>query len=185
MAAAPRFDHISFTIVDDSDHMRRLIRAILQVFGVHNVREASDGSEALKQMEHGPPPDILLTNWHMAPLNGVELTRHIRLDKDSPNPYMPIIMITGYAERGRVLQARDAGVTEYLIKPVSAKSLYARIQAVVMRPRPFVRTKSFFGPDRRRHGGEFHGQEKRRGVAVPVDQVMTQHDVNTLFEGGE
>lgn len=172
-------------IVDDSDHMRRLIRAILQAFGAQDIREASDGSEALKQMEHGPPPDVLLTNWQMAPLNGIELTRHIRRDAESRNPYMPIIMVTGYAERGRVMLARDAGVNEYLIKPVSAKSLYSRIQAVAARPRPFVRTKSFFGPDRRRHAGAFQGQEKRKGQAPPPDQVMSQRDVDTLFEGGE
>lgn len=57
-------------------------------------------------------------------------------------------MITGYAERTRVFEARDAGVSEMLVKPISAKGLYQRIAKVVLNPRPFIRTESYFGPDR-------------------------------------
>ncbi len=182
---APDYERLSFMVVDDSDHMRRLVRVILQAFGARAIQEASEGSEALDLMTGTTGPDILITNWNMMPLDGVELTRHIRNGEDTPNPYMPIIMITGFADRRRVLMARDAGITEYLIKPFSAKALHARIGAVVMRPRPFVRTRSFFGPDRRRHAGDYQGQEKRKAAAPPPDTVMTQQEINRLVAGDD
>src|SRR6185436_8595600 len=64
--------------------------------------------------------------------------------------YVPIIMLTGHSEKKRVTAARDAGITEFLAKPISAKGLYERIVNVVASPRPFIKTKTYFGPDRRR-----------------------------------
>jgi DNA-binding response OmpR family regulator len=60
-------------------------------------------------------------------------------------------MLTGHSEKKRVIAARDAGVTEFLAKPISAKGLYQRILNVVANPRPFIKTKTYFGPDRRRN----------------------------------
>ena len=62
----------------------------------------------------------------------------------------------------RVIEARDAGVTEFLAKPISPKSLYTRVHSIVTRPREFVRTKSYFGPDRRRHDLDFTGENRRQ-----------------------
>ncbi len=171
-----RLDNVSFIIVDDSDHMRRLLRIILHALGVQDIREAADGSDALELMRGGKIPDILLTNWNMAPLDGIELARHIRHGADSPNRFLPIIMISGYSELRRVMAARDAGINEFLVKPVSVKAVYGRIAAVIERPRLFVRTKSFFGPDRRRRdGAPFDGRDRRTRAN------MTQAEINTLF----
>ena len=74
----------------------------------------------------------------------------VRTSSDSPNPFMPIVMITGHSERSRVNAARDAGVNEFLVKPVTAKSLMDRINTVVNHPRSFVKGGTYFGPDRRR-----------------------------------
>jgi len=86
----------------------------------------------------------------MSPVDGVEFTRLVSNAGDSPNPFLPIIMLTGHAERARVEEARDSGVTEFVVKPVTARSVLDRLNAVIMRPRPFVRTADYFGPDRRR-----------------------------------
>jgi len=75
----------------------------------------------------------------------------IRQPESKGNPYAPIIMLTGHSEKRRVTVARDAGVTEFLAKPISAKGLYQRILNVVANPRPFIKTKTYFGPDRRRN----------------------------------
>ena len=72
----------------------------------------------------------------------------------SPNPYIPIIMVTGHTERHRVEAARDAGVTEILAKPITAQNLFSRIGEIVDHPRPFVKSVDYFGPDRRRHRAE-------------------------------
>jgi hypothetical protein len=82
-------------------------------------------------------------------------------------------MLSGHSEKRRVVEARDAGVTEFLAKPIAAKSLYERILSVVLNPRSFIQTKSYFGPDRRRNvHSNYAGPERRKGVegakVIPV-----------------
>src|SRR3546814_1685570 len=81
----------------------------------------------------------------------------------SKNVFVPIIMVTAQSEEWKVMKARDAGVTEFLVKPFSAKTMARRITVVVENPRQFVRTDEFFGPDRRRHViSNYTGQERRK-----------------------
>jgi two-component system, chemotaxis family, chemotaxis protein CheY len=88
----------------------------------------------------------------------------IRQQGANSNPYVPIIMLTGHSEKKRVIDARDAGITEFLAKPISAKALYERIFSVVAHPRPFIKTKAYFGPDRRRSvNANYTGPERRKG----------------------
>ena len=101
----------------------------------------------------------------MEPFDGIELTKKIRTDPRSPNPYVPIILMTGYSAQIRVMQARDTGVTEFLVKPFTAQDLYTRIEQVIEKPRQFVDTGEFFGPDRRRrvvkdYEGPFRREEE-------------------------
>lgn len=152
-------------VVDDNPHMRRIVKEILRTLGVGAVKDASDGADALKTMRV-IPVDIVIADLDMSPLDGLEFTRLVRTGKDSPNRYMPIIMLTAHTESFRVLQARDAGVNEFLAKPISVRRLYARLDAVIRRPRVFVQTRRFFGPDRRRRDTEPnrlpHGDRRRR-----------------------
>jgi two-component system, chemotaxis family, chemotaxis protein CheY len=79
--------------------------------------------------------------------------------------------VTGHSEKKRVISARDAGVTEFLAKPISAKSLYHRILNIVINPRPFIKSKNYFGPDRRRNAAaNYTGPERRKGNADVIDQ---------------
>ena len=94
--------------------------------------------------------DLILTDWLIKPENGIELTQKIRMHSLSPNPFVPIILMTGFSEKRRVIQARDTGVTEFLVKPFTANDLYKRIDHIIMKPRQFVKSPDFFGPDRRR-----------------------------------
>ena len=88
----------------------------------------------------------------------------IRQPGANANPFVPIIMLTGHTEKDRVTAARDAGITEFLAKPISAKALYQRIVNVVANPRPFIKTKTYFGPDRRRNvNPNYIGPERRKG----------------------
>ena len=79
-------------------------------------------------------------------MDGFELARRIRRDEDSPNPYVPIILCTGYTELGLVIAARDAGVNEVLAKPITANTLYNRIRTIIEEPRQFVQLDSFLRP---------------------------------------
>jgi DNA-binding response OmpR family regulator len=109
-------------------------------------------------------PDIVLTDWAMPIFDGLELAQMIRQPGANANPYVPIIMLTGHSEKKRVVAARDAGITEFMAKPISAKSLYQRILNVVVNPRPFIKTKTYFGPDRRRNvTTNYVGPERRKG----------------------
>jgi CheY-like chemotaxis protein len=152
-------------VVDDSRCMRDLLKTILESLGVGNVITAEDGAHGLAEMK-SIPPDIVFVDWMMTPLDGIEFTRMVRTAPDSPCPYVPIIMVTGHTEAHRIRQARDVGITEFLAKPVSAKSVYQRIYSVVEHPRSFIRSKSYFGPDRRRQVKEHFGSERRADMVA-------------------
>ena len=143
------FESLRVLMVDDNQHMRAIVTAVLAGVGVKQVRETRDGTEALEALRDWPA-DLALVDFQMSPMDGVEFTRTVRNAADSKNPYLPIIMMTGHSEKSRVFDARDAGVTEFVAKPLTAKAVLDRINAVIYRPRPFVRTASYFGPDRRR-----------------------------------
>lgn len=155
-------DNVSVLVLDDNRHMRSLVQSILHALGVKNIAEASDAPEAFKELAHFHA-DVIISDWHMEPLDGLDFVRLVRTAKDSPNPYVPIIMLTGHTEYARVCEARDAGVNEFLAKPISAKALYMRFASIIDNPRPFIRTKTYFGPDRRRQNlGPPRGSNERR-----------------------
>jgi two-component system, chemotaxis family, chemotaxis protein CheY len=159
------FNRLRFLIIEDNAHMRRILRTLLHGFGSREVYEAEDGAAGLEAFAHYVP-DIVITDWAMPIFDGLELTQMIRRPGANANPYVPIIMLTGHSEKKRVISARDAGVTEFLAKPISAKSLYLRILNIVINPRPFIKSKNYFGPDR----ANYTGPERRKGNADVIDQ---------------
>lgn len=162
------FTKLRLLVVDDNAHMRRIVRTLLHGFGAREVYEAEDGAAGL-ELFTSHLPDIIITDWSMPILDGIELTAMIRRPESPVNPYVPIIMLTGHSEKSRVLKARDAGVTEFLCKPISAKALHQRVLNCVLNPRAFIKTKDYFGPDRRRGAsGAYTGPERRLGEAAVV-----------------
>jgi CheY-like chemotaxis protein len=153
-------DSLRFLLMDDNHHMRAIVATILRSVGVRHLREASDGAEGLDVLDTWPT-DIAIADFKMAPMDGVEFTRRVR-QQNSRNPYLPIIMMTGFSDLGRIYEARDAGVTEILAKPITASGLLNRVESVILRPRPFIRTRAYFGPCRRRKEGEAPDGFERR-----------------------
>lgn len=152
---------LSVLLADDNPHMREIVGVLLNNFGIKQLRAVRDGSEGL-HMLRGWQPDFAIIDFKMEPMDGVEFTRQVRNSPESRNPYLPIIMMTGHSARSRVYEARDAGVNEFVVKPVNARILLDRIMAVIYRPRPFVRTASYFGPDRRRRADpDYQGPFRR------------------------
>jgi len=160
---------LNFLVVDDNRHMRALLRTVLRALGGRNIEEAGDGAEAFKTLATFPA-DIIICDWHMAPMDGMDFVRLVRTDKGSPNPFVPIIMLSAYTEAKRVVEARDVGVTEFLAKPISAHQLYSRIQSVIEHPRPFIRAESYYGPDRRRRKDPNYGGPGRRKEDAEKDE---------------
>src|SRR5207237_5775728 len=102
------------------------------------VYEAEDGATALEMYSHYVP-DIVITDWSMPIIDGLELAKMIRQPESKRNPYAPIIMLTRHSEKRRVTVARDAGVTEFLATPTSANGLYQRILNVVAKALPLIK----------------------------------------------
>jgi len=141
--------------------MRLLIRNVLFSLGVNDVADASDGQAALEVMKSFRP-QLILCDLRMTPMGGLQFVRTLRADADSPCRFVPVIMITAYADLSTVAEARDVGVTEFMAKPLSAAALEKRINRVLHDPRPFVEAPHFIGPDRRRQAkADFGGQNRR------------------------
>ena len=98
----------------------------------------------------------------MQPLDGIDFVRLLRNSPDSPNPMVPVIIVSGHSTAGKVGEARDAGANEFLVKPVTARGVIDRIQRVIENPRAFVRAEDYFGPDRRRRDDENYKGPRRR-----------------------
>jgi CheY-like chemotaxis protein len=156
-----RFDRLKVLVVDDNAHMRKLVVTILQAFGCTHIYEATDAKNAWTLLRECNP-DVILLDWMMEGISGLDFATQVRTSPASPNPYLPIIMLTGNTSIECVNAARDAGVNEFLAKPVSVKAVMVRLAAVIEHPRAFVRTKIYFGPCRRRRGkDEYRGPERR------------------------
>lgn len=147
-------------VVDDYAPMRKLFFSLLRELGILNLSQSSDGKEAIKNLKE-IEPDLIITDALMKPMDGLEFTRQIRQGKAEIDPFIPIIMVSGQTEMNFILKARDAGVTEFLAKPISARSVYLRICGVISRPRYFIRTEVFFGPDRRRQSSVIESDDRR------------------------
>lgn len=160
-----RFDRMKVLVVDDNVHMRKLVVTILQAFGVIQIFEAESGDRAWAILREANP-DVVVLDWVMEGMSGIELMRMIRTNPQSPNPFVPVIMLTGHTSIEHVNKARDAGINEFIAKPVSVKTMMQRLAAVIEHPRPYVRTSVYFGPCRRRRStDDYRGPERRKETA--------------------
>lgn len=160
-------ERLKVLVVDDNHHMINIVKTILRGFEVKDIYDANTAVEAFNLIRT-IPFDLIITDYAMDPINGCELTKVIRTAEDSPNHFVPIIMLTAYAEKSKVEAARDVGVTEFCTKPVTATELYRKVGAVINTPRSFIRTSVYFGPDRRRRKDEgYRGKERRENLFGP------------------
>ena len=148
-------------IVDDAKSMRLLIRSMLVQFGFSLIYEADDGLSALTQL-HNIAVDVIICDWMMEPMDGLNFTKKLRSHPEPRVKSLPLLMLTAVANENKVILARDAGITEYLIKPVKTGALVSRLHTMLSAPRPFIVTKGYTGPDRRRRDTEHPYPEGRR-----------------------
>ena len=135
-------------VIDDNPQMRTIIGSVLRAVDVRNIHYAPDGRigvDAVLRLR----PDICFVDYEMPNMNGLDFVSMVR-GMGGPERFTPIIMLTGHSDMLRLTKARDRGVNEFLGKPVTAKAILARLEAVIFRPRPFIDAPTFFGPDRRR-----------------------------------
>ena len=137
------FNLLRFLVIDDNALTRRVVRMLLERFGASEICEADDGASGVEAVIHFMP-DIVIADWVMPNLDGLELTRVIRQAGLSADPYVPIIMISSYSEPARIAKALDAGVTQFLTKPISVQALYDAIVTIVANPTAFHRDRELF-----------------------------------------
>jgi CheY-like chemotaxis protein len=143
-----QLETLKVLIVDDEPTMRKVTRSLLHVIGVNTVYEAYDGRSGLDGICRWEP-DVVILDWAMPSPNGPEFVRRVRTPGTFPFPDVPIIMLTAYGDRSRVVEAVNLGVNEFLLKPVSSTALYARLFSVFANPRPMVRKGDYYGPEPR------------------------------------
>jgi len=144
---------LDILIADGNAYMRRLTRSMLMNLGAKSVKEAADGLAALETIREDDP-DVVLLDWDMPVLNGMEVMRIVRSPGVFPRPNIPIIMLTERAHHSAVTAAMRAGVHEFLIKPTSSKALRERLMSIVFKPRPMMQLGELYVPKPRRAKAE-------------------------------
>lgn len=155
-----RLSKVHVLVVDDDVVMAGLVKELLKKLGFNIIAVMSSALEAIRYMRLNQV-DLIITDWEMDDLNGIDFTRIVR-EMEYPQSMVPVIMLTGHGEKKDIELARDNGVTEYLIKPFTAKNLCNRIMTVIDKPRSFIFCKTYRGPNRRRHAKDLNGAEERR-----------------------
>lgn len=195
------WDNVSILVVDDNTFMRNLIVSTVRMLGISNVVAKSSATaaiEALRESRRNPHGagfgtiDIVLSDFVMEEVDGALFLRWIRTSKQAPDRFVPFVMVSGAADQQIVEAARDAGVSEFLAKPFSAKSLGDRILEVIKNPRQYVLAPGYFGPDRRRqdrpaswnYADDFSQPENNRRVteAAQIQVVHSRSNIRALRE---
>jgi two-component system, chemotaxis family, chemotaxis protein CheY len=136
-------------IVDDNNFMRRLLRTMVFGYGIREVFDAENGAAGF-ELFCTVRPDIVITDWEMPTMDGLGMTRFMRQHAWSRDPFVPILMTTVNTERRRIIEACQAGVSDIMARPISSALLLRRMMSAITSPPRFIRTASYFGPDRRR-----------------------------------
>jgi two-component system chemotaxis response regulator CheY len=170
-------------VVEPNPLMRRITRGVLQLLGARRIIETDSINAAAAYIQQGDV-DVVLSEWYLTASYGVDLIRWLRRS-ESDIRFTPFIMMTSQTRLESVTAARNAGITEFVAKPFSAKSLIARIREVVERPRPFVAIGQYFGPDRRRRAGVLEENTDRRsaGALLIGGTDLTQDQINRVVSG--
>lgn len=154
------FERMTVLLVEPHQLVRRILRDILRGLGVGSSVAVDTIEDAYRHLADAPV-DLIFTDWSSA-TDAIALLRLVRAE-DSPNPFVPVVVMSAYGDRDHVRAARDLGINEYMLKPFAPQTVASHLRAVARQPRMFVRSGNFFGPDRRRHRGqEFPGPERRR-----------------------
>lgn len=155
------FGRMRALVIEDDRTTRELVVSILEGVGIGRIDHAADGEGAFRQVR-ALQPDIVISDVMMEPMDGISFTRRLRTHRDSPDPHIPVILLTAHTDRTTVLEARDAGVNAFVAKPVSIDELRRKITLVMNDPRQFIRSEDYVGPDRRHRSVPLGGRSDRR-----------------------
>jgi len=147
--ATEHYGRLKLLFVDDAPHTRLMLRELLRNTDWPHAEFADGVAAAIRQIQT-KPPDLVFTDWQMPGESGLDLIRAIRERPDSPDPLLPVILLTASGGAEYVLGARQAGANDFLVKPISMRRIIERVINAVTRPRPFIVSPFYKGPDWRR-----------------------------------
>ncbi len=168
----PSYDLSSLVILIAEKHstMRTIIREVLHKFGIQKIYEVATPEDAFDTFRN-VDPDVVFIDWGPK-FDGIALLNKIRRDKSSPNQEVPVIMVTPHTEQSQVYKARDAGMSEFLAQPVSAKTIYEHLVRIIEQPREFIKSETYVGPDRRWHRDRFVEGGRRQTDRKNVEEAL-------------
>lgn len=189
-SAKRKLAKIDVLLLDNDPKIVNLLSNVMQTLGFESLHRAQDGFEGIRILKE-KPMDLIITDWDLQPVkeypdnipsnavitsewgefppnNGASFVRCLRHSPVSPDPFVPVIMLTGPTLKNNIRYARDAGVNEILLKPIVAEDLCERIIEIVERPRPFITSSSYRGPCRRRRVVPLNGKPERRKQEIRV-----------------
>lgn len=173
---------VNVLVIDPDKRITDLLRKVLMSLGFGAIYIANDGHDGLDVLRK-KSVDLVITDWDMTPMDGISFIKYLRTDDKSPTQTLPVIMLTGRAQRKDVEIARDSGMNEFLVKPFTVKTLCDRIILVVEHPRNFILSQGYVGPDRRRKELPPQGIDRRRkGKDV---KVIAEHDKMKVLRVGD
>jgi len=152
MDKLPNYASRKFLLVDDESFMLGRIDRVLKQCQAGRILRAPNGARALDLFRSSATQvDCIIADLNMKPMNGLELLQAVRTGVNKKIPRdQRFIMLTGHGERAKVLEAVEIGINEFLLKPVSTKSLRDRLASVLFHPRPMIRSGDYYGPVPRR-----------------------------------
>jgi CheY-like chemotaxis protein len=153
-------------VIDDNPQMRSIVSTIVNGAGVKQLAVAANGRRGL-DLVLDLRPDLIFVDYEMPIMDGLCFISAVRGLEDDLR-FTPIIMVTGHGDLKRLSEARDRGVTEFVVKPVTAKAILDRLQHTILHPRPFVQALDYFGPERRRRRTEDNSSKRRLADRAPA-----------------
>lgn len=189
ISPAQRLAKINVLLLDNDAKIIDLMTNVMKALGFESLHTARDGFEGVTILRKHMM-DLIITDWDLQPMrneptqdgkeaiaksemetvpnNGAAFVRSLRRSRHSPNPFVPVIMLTGPTLPDNIRYARDAGVNEILMKPIVAEDLCARIIEIIEHPRNFITSDGYKGPCRRRRNVLPNGQPERRKMTIQV-----------------
>ena len=161
------FAQLRILLVDDNDFFRQVMSQILLSLGVRHLSYEKDPEKAL-ELAKAVPFDLIFVDWVMSPFTGLVFTKTIRMKPDGVNALTPIVMTTSYSTAEHVTKSRDAGSNAFLMKPITARSVSKCMTQLIEKPKPFIRTATYCGPDRRFKIDTFEGEDRRGQGTEPT-----------------
>lgn len=168
-------------IVDPNAYMRGVVADSLRRLMITNINATASAVEAFT-VGRTFKPDLIFVDWDAGRMSGLEFTREIRRNTTGLPRETPIILLAGVIDHEQLMSARQSGINEFLLKPVSAQGVLSRIEEVILRPRKFIDSRNYVGPCRRRKDDPNYAGPWRRLTDEPPQKAQTEQSKENAFK---